>query len=68
MAEAPDPKTFASWEDAFKYPVATVQQMERQLRNEINTNRERLRSLVGYGFLAERVRNSKVHLADIKIS
>ena len=47
MAEAPDPKTFESWEDAFRYPVAAVQQMERQLRGEINTNRERLRSLVG---------------------
>lgn len=53
MAEAPDPKTFGSWEDAFKYPVAAVQGMERQLRGDINTNKERLRSLVGYGFLID---------------
>ncbi|KAL8693420.1 MAG: hypothetical protein Q9224_003757, partial [Gallowayella concinna] len=46
-AEAPDPKTFGSWEDAFQYPIATVRGMERQLRNDINSNREKLRSLVG---------------------
>ena len=68
MAEAPDPKTFASWEDAFKYPVATVQQMERQLRNEINTNKERLRSLVGYGLFGAVVGDLYVHLADTEIS
>lgn len=47
MAEAPDPKMLGSWEEAFKYPVATVRGMERQLRSELNSNRERLRSLVG---------------------
>lgn len=47
-AEGPDPKAFGSWEEAFQYPVATVRAMERQLRSEIETNRERLRSLVGY--------------------
>lgn len=46
-AEAPDPKTFASWEDAFQYPIAAVRGMERQLRNDIDSNREKLRSLVG---------------------
>ncbi|KAL8754332.1 MAG: hypothetical protein Q9184_005139 [Pyrenodesmia sp. 2 TL-2023] len=45
--EAPDPKTFASWEDAFQYPIAAVRGMERQLRNDIASNREKLRSLVG---------------------
>lgn len=48
MAEAPNPKTFGSWEDAFKYPVATVRSMERQLRSDIDSNKDRLRSLVGY--------------------
>ena len=48
MAKAPNPKTFGSWEDAFKYPVATVRGMERQLRGDIDSNKERLRSLVGY--------------------
>lgn len=48
MATAgPDPRTFGSWEEAFKYPVATVRGMERQLRGEIDLNREKLRTLVG---------------------
>ena len=46
-AEGPDPKTFGSWEEAFQYPVATVRAMERQLRSDIESNRERLRTLVG---------------------
>ena len=46
-AEAPDPKTFKSWEDAFKYPIPAVRRMEQQLRGDISTNRERLRTLVG---------------------
>lgn len=45
--EAPDPKTFWSWEEAFQYPIATVRGMERQLRGEIELNREKLRTLVG---------------------
>ncbi|KAL8922557.1 MAG: hypothetical protein Q9208_005060 [Pyrenodesmia sp. 3 TL-2023] len=48
--EAPDPKTFASWEDAFQYPIAAVRGMERQLRNDIASNREKLRSLVGASY------------------
>ncbi len=48
MAEAPNPMTFGSWEDSFKYPVAAVRGMERQLRCDIDSNREKLRSLVGY--------------------
>lgn len=46
--EGPDPKTFRSWEEAFQYPVATVRAMDRQLRSDIDSNRERLRTLVGY--------------------
>ena len=46
-AEAPDPKTFEFWEDAFKYPIPAVRRMEQQLRSEIASNRERLRTLVG---------------------
>ncbi|KAL9039153.1 MAG: hypothetical protein Q9180_002701 [Flavoplaca navasiana] len=48
--EAPDPKTFGSWEDAFQYPIAAVRGMERQLRNDIASNREKLRSLVGASY------------------
>ncbi len=47
-AEAPDPKTMGSWEEAFQYPIVTVRNMERQLRSDIETNRGRLRTLVGY--------------------
>ncbi|MCJ1353511.1 MAG: hypothetical protein MMC33_003497 [Icmadophila ericetorum] len=46
----PDPKTFESWEDAFKYPIPAVRQMEKQLRNDIAGNRERLRTLVGASY------------------
>lgn len=46
--EGPDPKTLRTSEEAFKHPVATVRGVERQLRNDIETNRERLRTLVGY--------------------
>lgn len=47
-AEVPDPKSFGSWEEAFQFPVSTVRAMEAQLRRNIDLNRERLRSLVGY--------------------
>jgi len=46
-SEAPDPRTFRKWEDAFAYPVPAIRRMEQQLRSDISTNRERLRSLVG---------------------
>jgi hypothetical protein len=45
--EAPDPRTFKTWEDAFQYPVPVVRKLEQQLRNNANENREKLRSLVG---------------------
>lgn len=45
--EAPDPRTFQSWEDAFQYPVPVVRKLEQQLRNNADENREKLRSLVG---------------------
>ncbi|MCJ1385135.1 hypothetical protein MMC17_008254 [Xylographa soralifera] len=49
-AEAPDPKTFKSWEDAFQYAVPAVRRMEQQLRGDISGNRERLRTLVGASY------------------
>jgi hypothetical protein len=48
-AEPPDPRTFQSWEDAFQYPIPVVRKLEQQLRNNADDNREKLRSLVGYG-------------------
>jgi hypothetical protein len=47
-AEAPDPRTFQSWEDAFQFPIPVVRKLEQQLRNNADENREKLRSLVGY--------------------
>ena len=46
--EAPDPKTFGSWEESFQFPITAVRGMERQLRNDVETNREKLRTLVGW--------------------
>ncbi|KAJ4369821.1 hypothetical protein N0V83_005585 [Neocucurbitaria cava] len=48
--EAPDPRTFQSWEDAFKYPVPVVRKLEQQLRTNADDNREKLRSLVGASY------------------
>ncbi|KAF3033488.1 hypothetical protein E8E12_002125 [Didymella heteroderae] len=49
-AEAPDPRTFQSWEDAFQYPIPTVRKLEQQLRTTADDNREKLRSLVGTSY------------------
>lgn len=46
--EGPDPKTFSSWEEAFEQPVPAVRGMEKQLRRDIESNKEKLRTLVGY--------------------
>lgn len=46
-SEAPDPRTFQSWEDAFQFPIPTVRKLEQQLRTTADDNREKLRSLVG---------------------
>jgi conserved oligomeric Golgi complex subunit 1 len=46
-AEAPDPRTFKTWQDAFQYPVPIVRKLELQLRSNVNENREKLRTLVG---------------------
>ncbi|KAF2797271.1 hypothetical protein K505DRAFT_298672 [Melanomma pulvis-pyrius CBS 109.77] len=48
--EAPDPRTFKSWEDAFQFPIPVVRKLENQLRSNANENREKLRSLVGASY------------------
>ncbi|KAH8716885.1 hypothetical protein GQ44DRAFT_624539 [Phaeosphaeriaceae sp. PMI808] len=48
--EAPDPRTFQSWEDAFQHPIPVVRKIEQQLRNNADENREKLRSLVGTSY------------------
>ncbi|KAI5289672.1 hypothetical protein KEM54_003462, partial [Ascosphaera aggregata] len=47
MADLPDLSSFETWEDVFKHPIPTVRRVERELRREIATNRDKLRSLVG---------------------
>ncbi|KAI9822261.1 MAG: hypothetical protein M1832_003084 [Thelocarpon impressellum] len=49
-AEAPDPKSLADWQDAFQSPVPVVRRMEQQLRADLSTNKEKLRSLVGASY------------------
>ncbi len=46
--EAPDPRTFKTWDDAFQYPIPVVRKLSHQLRNNVSENREKLRSLVGF--------------------
>ncbi|KAF2734858.1 hypothetical protein EJ04DRAFT_465806 [Polyplosphaeria fusca] len=48
--EAPDPRGFKSWEDAFQYPIPVVRKLETQLRSNAGDNREKLRSLVGASY------------------
>lgn len=48
--QAPNPREFKSWEDAFQYPVPVVRRLEQQLRSNINENRDKLRSLVGSSY------------------
>ncbi|ORY10546.1 hypothetical protein BCR34DRAFT_346800 [Clohesyomyces aquaticus] len=48
--EAPDPRTFKSWEDAFQFPIPVVRKLEKQLRSNAGENREKLRSLVGASY------------------
>ncbi|KAF1844739.1 para-aminobenzoate synthase [Cucurbitaria berberidis CBS 394.84] len=48
--EAPDPRSFQSWEDAFQYPIPVVRKLEQQLRSNADDNREKLRSLVGASY------------------
>lgn len=46
-SEAPDPQNLKSWQDAFQYPIPTVRRVDQELRRDIETNKERLRALVG---------------------
>ncbi|KAI9753029.1 MAG: hypothetical protein M4579_005371 [Chaenotheca gracillima] len=48
--EAPDPKSFKTWDEAFQYPIPAVRRMEQQLRGDLTANRDRLRTLVGASY------------------
>jgi hypothetical protein len=45
-----------SWQEAFEYPLGTTRQIEHGLRAGIASNRDRLRTLVGYIILTQRSR------------
>jgi hypothetical protein len=47
MSAPIDPSSISSWEDAFQHPVPHVRQLERQLRADLASNKEKLRGLVG---------------------
>ncbi|KAF2031658.1 hypothetical protein EK21DRAFT_110783 [Setomelanomma holmii] len=69
--EAPDPRTFQSWEDAFQHPIPVVRKLEQQLRNNANENREKLRSLVGTSYrslldTAETIINMEVQMDQVE--
>ncbi|KAK2853228.1 hypothetical protein FQN49_005274, partial [Arthroderma sp. PD_2] len=46
-ADIPDAIALNSWEEAFQYPIPTVRRAEQELRRDAESNRDKLRSLVG---------------------
>ncbi|KAF3490647.1 uncharacterized protein GIQ15_00164 [Arthroderma uncinatum] len=46
-ADIPDAITLNSWEEAFQFPIPTVRRAEQELRRDAESNRDKLRSLVG---------------------
>ncbi|KAG9384738.1 Vps51 domain containing protein [Pyrenophora tritici-repentis] len=69
--EAPDPRTFETWEDAFQYPIPVVRRLEQQLRNNAHDNREKLRSLVGASYrsllhTAETIIDMEVRMGQVE--
>ncbi|KAG9633690.1 hypothetical protein KCU95_g4267, partial [Aureobasidium melanogenum] len=72
--QAPNPREFKSWEDAFQYPVPVVRRLEQQLRSNINENKDKLRSLVGNSYrdllsTAERIveMDQQIHSVDTRL-
>ncbi|KAI9890916.1 MAG: hypothetical protein M1814_003556 [Vezdaea aestivalis] len=47
MAADIDVNSFQNWEEVFAYPIPVVRKIDQQLHNELDTNKERLRTLVG---------------------
>ncbi|EER29987.1 hypothetical protein D8B26_007261 [Coccidioides posadasii str. Silveira] len=45
--EAPDAHSLKAWQEAFQYQIPTVRRIEQELRRDVISNREKLRSLVG---------------------
>ncbi|KAH7125548.1 hypothetical protein B0J11DRAFT_487253 [Dendryphion nanum] len=70
-SEAPDPRTFKTWEDAFQYPIPVVRKLEQQLRSNAGENREKLRSLVGASYrdlltTAETIIDMEVRMSSVE--
>ncbi|KZZ87484.1 Vps51/Vps67 [Ascosphaera apis ARSEF 7405] len=71
----PDISSLESWEDVFKYPIPTVRRVEHELRRDIASNRDKLRSLVGlrYRDLLDTAHtivqmNDEIHQVEDKLS
>lgn len=48
-SDLPDPETLASWESAFAaYPISAVRRLDQTLHGDLDANRDRLRTLVGF--------------------
>lgn len=47
-AEAPSHLSLQTWQDAFKYPIPTTRRLEQELRRDVSSNQDKLRSLAGY--------------------
>jgi hypothetical protein len=48
MASEIDALALETWEEAFTHPLPIIRKFEQQLRQHADTNREKLRTLVGY--------------------
>lgn len=46
----PDPKKFASWNDAFSHPVPQTRKFEQALRTQAEQDRQKLRTIVGASY------------------
>ena len=47
-SEGSDLASLKSWQSAFEYPLATTRQIEKALCADVSSNKDRLRTLVGY--------------------
>ncbi|OJD21489.1 hypothetical protein ACJ73_07171 [Blastomyces percursus] len=46
-SDVPDASSLQSWREAFQHPIPTVRRVEQELRRDIASNKDKLRSLVG---------------------
>lgn len=42
-----DANSLQSWQEAFQHPIPTVRRFEQDLRRDVASNKDKLRSLVG---------------------